>query len=194
MILCVPVGWVTYSEPLVRNVEYAKRAGFDFKAQISNRVDLNRSHCIEYAKIKKDDLIMVDGDVTILTEPERLKEILKEDEKVADVVVGIIVSGLGVLVRPLPPKDKDVFEVDWASLGFVYLPYRTIRYLKPISIYGENTPLYMSYTPKMSEDVEFVTRLKKKGKRIVADKRIKLAHWKNVPVIYTDVSVKIEGS
>lgn len=194
MIFCVPLGWVTYSDPLVRNIEYAKEAGFEFKAYISNRVDLNRSHCIEYAKIKKDDLIMVDADVTILNRPDELKRILQEDEKVAHAVVGIVVSRLGVLVKPLPPKDRDVFDVDWASLSFVYLPYRTVRSLRPVSLYGENTPLYMSYTPTMSEDVQFIKTLKKKGKRIVADKRIRLAHHKLVPITFAELSVKIEPS
>ena len=194
MILCMPLGWLTYSKPLVQNVEYAKEAGFEFKAYISNRVDLNRSMCIEYAKIKKDDLIMVDGDVVILNRPDELKRILEEDKKIAHAVIGIVVSGLGVLVRPLPPKDADVFDVDWGSLSFVYLPYRTVKSLKPVSYYGKDVPLYMSYTPTMSEDVEFITRLKKKGKRVIADKRIRLAHYKMVPLTFAELNVKIETS
>ena len=195
MILCIPLGWITYTPPLIDKVKWAIKAGYRLEFAISNRVDLNRSTCISIAKREKDDLIMMDADVTIDNTPGELEEILKDDRD-ADAVIGITVSMLGVLVHPPPPPNVTKFEVDYGSLSFIYIPYKTLEKLKPVSQYKWNEAwkedMYMTYTPEVSEDVEFLTRLKKEGFKIIADKRIKLRHWKLLPMVYQEVHFEVQ--
>ncbi|AXQ00133.1 putative glycosyltransferase [Sulfolobus filamentous virus 1] len=192
MLVCIPVGWVTYTEPLLNTVKWANEGKFKFDFAISNRVDLNRSVCISKAKLLKEDLIMIDSDINVLNPPLQLKEILKEDEREADIVLGIAVSHLGVLIDPLPPKDKDLYEINWGSLSFVYIPFKTLRKLKHIAKYPQNINMYMTYKPYTSEDVEFIRRLKKKGFKVMADKRIALNHFKLVPLRYMSLEFEVQ--
>ena len=191
MIVCIPLGWITYSEPLINMIKWTLSAGYRLEFAISNRVDLNRSQCIMKAKAIKDDLIMVDADVTIMNTPKELEEILKDDRD-ADIVIGIAVSRLGVLVNPPPPPNVEKFEVNYGSLSFVYIPYKTLEKLKPIANYGSLGEMYMTYTPTQSEDVEFITRLKKEGFKIIADKRIKILHWKVLPLAFQELHFEVQ--
>ena len=195
MLVCIPLGWVTLTPPLIEKIKWAINAGYRIEFTISNRVDLNRSICISIAKRYKEDLIMMDADVTIENTPDELEEIL-EDDKNADVVIGITVSLLGLLVNPPPPPNVPKYEINYGSLSFIYLPYKTIEKLKPISQYRWSETwkedMYMTYTPEVSEDVEFLTRLKKEGFKIIADKRIKVRHWKTVPFAYQEVHFEVQ--
>ncbi|AZI75824.1 putative glycosyltransferase [Sulfolobales Beppu filamentous virus 2] len=193
MLLCVPLGWITYSEPLVAKIKWAESAGYRIEFHISNRVDLNRSMCINLAKRLKEDLIMMDADVTIENTPNELEEIL-ENDKDADAVIGIAVSKIGILVHPPPPPDVEKFEIDYGSLSFIYLPYKTLEKLKPISTYGMFGEMYMTYTPEYSEDVEFIKRLKKEGLKVIADKRIKVLHWKMLPLSYQEIHFEVHAN
>ena len=194
-MLCIPLPWLTYTEPLIAKVKWAISAGYNIEFTVSNRVDLNRSICISKAKRSKEDLIMMDADVTVENTPDELEEVL-DDDRDADIVVGVAVSQLGILTHPLPPPKVAKYEIDYASLSFVYIPYKTIEKLRPISQYKWNETwkedMYMTYTPEVSEDVEFLTRLKKEGFKIIADKRIKVRHWKLLPFAYQEVHFEVQ--
>ncbi|AXQ00096.1 hypothetical protein SFV1gp14 [Sulfolobus filamentous virus 1] len=188
--VCVPCGWLAKSEPLFRIFSFVQstvKHQVYFHMAISNRVDLNRSTCVKVALDRNEDLIMIDSDVMPLQPFDDVVNVLKEDKKGADVVLGIIASNMGILIRPFP-KDSYVTEVEWGSLGFIYLPLKTLRKLKVIDWYKYSEsvqyPMYFTYTPNMSEDVDFIIRMKKSGFKVIADKRIRLAHqkWANLIV------------
>ena len=189
MIVCIPLGWITYSYPITTNVNYAKLLGADIDFQISNRVDLNRSMCINRAKQKEDDLLMLDADVIIGNTPTELKKILRTYKR--EVVVGITMNDNGILVKPPPPPDKEKYEVEWASLSFVYIPRRVLQKLKPIDYYGGITPMYMTFTSHTSEDVDFITRLRKMKIHVIADKRIHILHFKMMPLQYQEIHFEV---
>ena len=189
MIVCIPLGWITYSYPLMLNVNYAYLLNAKLDMPISNRVDLNRSRCIEKARKENDDLIILDTDAVIGNTPTELKKILREYKR--EVVVGITMNDNGILVKPPPPPDKEKFEVEWASLSFVYLPKRVLQKLKPIDYYGGITPMYMTYTSRTSEDVDFITRLRKMKIRVIADKRVHVLHFKLLPLQYQEIHFEV---
>lgn len=195
MLVCIPSGWLAYVPPLIKTIKWVNGAGYRLEIVYSNRVDLNRSTCISIAKEGGEDLIMVDTDVTVENTPDELEQVLGDD-KDADVVIGVVVSPLGVLTNPLPPPKVPKFEVDYGSLAFTYIPYRTIAKLEPVGVQEWNEKMkqemYMTYTATTSEDVEFLTRLKKKGFKVIADKRIRLRHWKMVPLAYQEVHFEVQ--
>ena len=194
MILCIPTGHYVSAYPLNTIMEWGQKAKAYLHMEISNRVDMNRSLCITLAKQRHEDLLMVDSDVHIVTDPLLVTEYLKQDTKVADVVVGLLVSELGLLVRPPPPPDDSVYlyDVDWSSLGFTYIPKKTLRRLRPISKYGFGIDMYMTYTKRESEDVYFTKRLKKKGFKVMADRRIRLQHVKKTELRLNTVHFEVE--
>ena len=192
--VCVPAGWLVKSDPVFRIFSFVQSAvkhSVYFHMAISNRVDLNRSLCVKTALDRSENLIMVDSDVVPLQPFDEVVQYMKEDEKKADVVVGVIASSLGVLVRPFV-KGEEKFYVESASMGFVYIPLKRLRELEIVDWYKVRPdvqfPMYFRYTSNMSEDGEFFERVTKKGWKVMADTRVKLVHVKSA-----ELSVDGEG-
>ena len=190
--VCVPAGWLVKSDPISRIFSFVQSAvkhRVYFHMAVSNRVDLNRSICVKTALDRDEHLIMIDSDVVPLQPFDEVAQYLREDEKGADVVIGIIASSLGVLVRPFV-KESVKFYPEFASMGFVYIPLKTLRRLEIVDWYrirpDAQFPMYFRYTSNMSEDGEFFDRITKKGWKVLADKRIKLVHVKDANIAVND--------
>ena len=184
--VCVPSGWLVKADPLFRIFQFVNSAvkhDVYFYMAISNRVDLNRSTCVDVAKSRNEALIMVDSDVIPLQPFDEVMDYLKEDEGDADVVVGVIASSLGVLVNPYVP-GAEKFPVEYGSLGFVYLPRKTLKKLPLLGWYKYSEslqyPLYFRYTLESSEDSDFIIRVRGQGMKVIADTRVRLVHVKDV--------------
>ena len=162
----------------------------------SNRVDVNRSQIIEIAKQQKLNIIFLDSDALPQTSYQELVKLLDEDFKTYDIVVAPVRGMNGqILIKPknnnhqMPIHQKDFvpFEVEAGSFTLAGISYRLIEKLKPLSQYGlvDNrvVPLYVTYTPQTSEEYAFCKRaIKNYGSKIACDPRIKVYHFKPVPL------------
>lgn len=184
LTVCVPSGWLVKADPLFRIFNFVNGRAYFYMA-ISNRVDLNRSICVKVALDRNESLLMIDSDVVPTQSFDEVYKILREDEKEADMILGVIASRLGILVNNFV-KDSDKFYVDYGSLGFIYIPLRTLKKLPILSWYkirdDAQFPMYFQYTQTLSDDGDFLLRMKMKGMKIMADKRIKLVHVKDCEV------------
>ncbi|AZI75788.1 hypothetical protein SBFV2_gp21 [Sulfolobales Beppu filamentous virus 2] len=190
--VCVPSGWLIKADPIFRIFSFVQSAvkhRVYFYMAVSNRVDLNRSICVKTALDRSENLIMIDSDVVPLQPFDEVAQILREDEKDADIVIGVIATRLGILARPFV-KEGDRFYPEFASMGFVYMPLRTLKKLEIVDWYrirpDAQFPMYFRYTSNMSEDGEFFERMRKKGMKVLADKRIKLVHVKDAGIMVSE--------
>ncbi|AWR96787.1 hypothetical protein DFR86_03920 [Acidianus sulfidivorans JP7] len=195
VLICIPAGNLSLTSfwaPLISWM-LKDRDKVEFMTYYGNRVDVNRSRCLEYQKQIKLDMIMFDSDVLPQLPLSQIMNYLNEDmEKYsADVVIAPLFSPIGYIGDP-PPFDKDVYEVNVSSLGFTFIPLKTSERLTPVSQYPLvnkiKVPLYFRYTEFTSEDYDFIFRIKAQGMKVLGDKRIKVAHIKYVPFVPPDIS------
>ncbi|ARM75278.1 hypothetical protein [Acidianus manzaensis] len=190
ILICIPAGNLSLTSFWAPMITWMlkDRDKIEFVSYYGNRVDINRSRCIEYQKQTKLDMIMFDSDVLPQLSLSEILKYLNEDiEKYsADVVIAPLFSPIGY-IGDVPPLDKDVYPVNVSSLGFVFIPLKTTERLTPVSQYPLvnriKIPLYFRYTEYTSEDYDFILRVKTQGMKVLGDKRIKVAHIKYVPFV-----------
>ena len=195
VMVCVPSGWLVKADPVYRIFSFVSSSlhhKVSFRMSISNRVDLNRSLCVKYALESNEPLIMLDSDVVPLTPFDDVIRMVREDLRHADIVIGVVASSLGVLTIPKPTPGVDVYPVESGSLSFVYVPLRVLRSLPVLSWYG-GVPMYFLYSPTTSEDGDFLLRCKSMGYRVLADRRIRLAHVKDT-YLSVDEKGEVKGN
>lgn len=210
LIVCVPIGKVAYTEPIDKILLWVQSntkkvyKNVLFKMTISNRVDLNRSSCVYLALNRGSDLLMLDSDVVPLEPFDDVMKQVNDDikETKADVILGLIASRLGLLGNNINPTSR-FSEPTYASLGFTFMPYKTLLKLKPLGFYrfpsGDSTPMFFTYTTTESEDIEFIRRMRKRGLKIIMDRSIKLEHYnlfpiKLNPMMHEELEVEIDGN
>jgi len=190
-LLCIPSSHFVFSS-IVDTVNTFAQHGVESKVYASNRVDFNRSLCMDYFlnKSDKEYLFMLDSDVLPQTEFNKMIQIVDEDLKRFDIVLAPLFSPAGKwLTMPDPPSLNAPYEVQAGSLGFMVMTKETAHRLTPVGYYtsfgntGTLTPLFFRYTEDTSEDSDFIRRVKGQKMSIVADPRIRLLHVKFLPVV-----------
>lgn len=197
LFICVPSGHLGMSAFWAFIEQW--KGDLPLSSHISNRVDLNRSNCI-LEQIKRgisniqngnpagSDMLMIDSDVLPQQPLSEVMQYIKESlDAGCDVVIGPLYSPANKWIIS-PDPVPGTFDVNWASLGFIYIPFKTAVRLTPVSGYGSfnaggNTPMYFRYTEIASEDTDFINRIKLQGMRVCGNGKIRLAHYKLMPVV-----------
>jgi hypothetical protein len=195
-LLGVPAGHLGYTQFYSHLIRWMSGSPVMPLISQSNRVDVNRSQLISGALKAKRNLIMLDHDALPMTDYATTIKYLLEDFEEFDIVVAPV-RGLdgNVLISPLEkgftyPKhiaDFKTFEIEAGSFTLAGISYNLMKQLKPISQYGlvsgEFIPLYTQYTNQTSEEYNFCrTSRKKYDAKIGCDPRIRVAHYKTIPL------------
>ncbi len=154
----------------------------------SNRVDLNRSDLIHYAKSTGLNMIMVDTDAMFQTPLPAAIQFAEEDFKAGyDIVIAPVRSIAGsILIQPVNADEISTtqpFEIVKGSLTFVAISKKALKVLEKLNDYGlvdgEIRPMYCTYLPTNSEDYQFCEMMRDKYNiKIACDPRIKIGHYK----------------
>ncbi len=195
-VIGVPAGHLGYTQFYSHLIRWMSGSPVMPLLSQSNRVDVNRSMIIGGALKAKRNLIMLDHDALPMTDYNTVIKYMLEDFEDFDVVVAPV-RGLdgNVLISPIKPNfeypkklaDFKTFEIDAGSFTMVGISYNLLKQLKPVSNYGlvsgEFIPLYTQYTNKTSEEYNFCRVSRKKyNAKIGCDPRIRVAHYKTIPL------------
>ncbi len=159
------------------------------KISESNRVDLNRSDLIHYAKKTNLNMIMIDSDGMVQTPLAECVKYLQEDFDAGyEVVLAPVRAITGtVLIEPVNEGDIKTdapFEAVKGSLTFIGISKTLLARLDKLNDYGlvneEFKPMYLTYLPNNSEDYQFCDMVRSKyNVKIACDPRIKVGHYKS---------------
>ena len=153
-------------------------------------IDTNRNEIHEQAQqVGADYLLFLDTDIELKTNGDIVTQMIADmNDYKADIITGVYYQGSYPFrpvvynfgekgIRNLAEVPTTPFKIEAAGGGFMMLSKRVIDHFK-FDKPGEK-PWDVMFSPRVfKEDSAFCWRCKEAGFLMVADPRIKLAHWK----------------